>query len=265
VPFVRVIAVVVVGLLPAVVLAQEPGAVTLRLAEHLAALGRHDACAVEALRALHEGGPSVPCLDRASACLIQAGRADTALRLLTDRTDEPALRDRVCMLRATIAAASELPQTCTTTDIAMAQALTAERWTDARRLIAIGNGIPAPLQSDATSWLDRAAALPRPSPLLAAGLSAVLPGLGRVYVGKWQDGLVSFGLVGTPAWFAYDGFREVGVTSVRGWLLGTVAAVLYAGNVYGSYVGAEVMEREAREALTADVRRGLLVHAAADR
>ena len=103
--------------------------------------------------------------------------------------------------------------------------------------------------------LRRYDALPRKSPLLAGALSAAIPGLGRVYIGRWPDGLLSFLLVGTTGALAAQGFYEEGRGSVRGWILGGVAALLYAGNVYGSAVGAVVQRREAEDALMQEVDR----------
>jgi TM2 domain-containing membrane protein YozV len=98
-------------------------------------------------------------------------------------------------------------------------------------------------------------ALPRKSPALAAALSMVVPGLGRVYIGRWPDGLMSFLLIGTTAFLAAQGFYAEGQGSVRGWILGGVAGLLYAGNVYGSAVGAVLQRRDAEAALMQEVDR----------
>jgi TM2 domain-containing membrane protein YozV len=98
-------------------------------------------------------------------------------------------------------------------------------------------------------------ALARKSPLLAGALSAVVPGLGRVYIGRWPDGLLSFLLVGTTGALAAQGFYDEGRGSVRGWILTGVAALLYAGNIYGSAVGAVVQRRDAEDALMQEVDR----------
>ncbi|MGI5860913.1 MAG: hypothetical protein ACOX6T_02530 [Myxococcales bacterium] len=60
-------------------------------------------------------------------------------------------------------------------------------------------------------------------------------------------------LVGAPAGLAAHGFHEQGWASVRGWVLGALAAVLYVGNVYGSAVGALVYNDEQRERLLEEV------------
>ena len=103
--------------------------------------------------------------------------------------------------------------------------------------------------------LSRYDALPSKSPLLAGALSAVVPGLGRVYLGRWQDGLVSFVLVGLAAVLSAQGFHDEGSHSVRGWIVGSAGALLYVGNVYGSAVGAVVQRRDAEDALGQEVDR----------
>ena len=141
-------------------------------------------------------------------------------------------------------------------------------WREARLQLGVGAQPPAPAAASlspgatASAWqqqdrelLRRYDALPRKSPLLAAALSMVVPGLGRVYLGRWPDGLLSFLLIGTTGALAAQGFYQDGRGSVRGWILGGVAALLYAGNVYGSAVGAVVQHRDAEDALMQEVDR----------
>jgi hypothetical protein len=66
---------------------------------------------------------------------------------------------------------------------------------------------------------------------------------------------MSFLLVGTTAFLSAQGFYAEGEGSVRGWILGGVAGLLYAGNVYGSAVGAVVQRRDAEQALMQEVDR----------
>jgi TM2 domain-containing membrane protein YozV len=144
----------------------------------------------------------------------------------------------------------------------------ARHWREARLQLAAGPSGPAAPSSvispapTLSTWqqedrelLRRYDALQRKSPLLAAALSMVVPGLGRVYLGRWPDGLLSFLLVGTTAALAAQGFYQEGQGSVRGWILGGAAALLYAGNVYGSAVGAVVQCHDAEDALMQEVDR----------
>jgi hypothetical protein len=78
--------------------------------------------------------------------------------------------------------------------------------------------------------------LRRRSPLLSASMSAILPGSGRAYCGRWGDALVNLIVVGASAGGSvalWESDREFALT------LGVLSAFFYAGNVYGSYVGAK--------------------------
>ena len=250
----------------------------LGLATQLRDMGRPEACAVEALRHWH----TVPtdhaqALQLATSCLISAGRPSAALRLLqqpevaSELAANPALLTRRCLLQAVLAPEVALPDGCSPVQAAdpvrvqagasvAMRALAQDQWPAAEAALEAEPAHPilAPWQQQSRRWLVQAAELPSPSPWAAALLSAAVPGLGRVYVGKWQDGLPSLALIGLPAMFAAQGFANNGRESARGWILGSVAAVLYGGNVVGSYVAAQVVTAQAVAQLHADVRSGLL-------
>jgi TM2 domain-containing membrane protein YozV len=97
-------------------------------------------------------------------------------------------------------------------------------------------------------------ALPHKSPVLSAALSALVPGSGKVYCGRIIDGIYSFLLVSGSSWLAYEGFRDHGVSSGKGWVFGSAATLLYAGNIYGSGVTARIYNRGETERLLNDVR-----------
>ncbi len=81
---------------------------------------------------------------------------------------------------------------------------------------------------------DEASGVAFKSPALAAGLSAIIPGSGKIYAGYWQDGLISVLMIGLTSWQAYRGFNQDGASSVYGWIYGGFAGALYLGNIYGS-------------------------------
>ncbi len=87
------------------------------------------------------------------------------------------------------------------------------------------------------------AQLPNRSPFLAGVLSAVLPGAGRLYTGRFGDAFTSLFIVGLTGWQAYDGFQRDGLSSVKGWTLGTLCGTFYVGNIYGSVLSARVYNR----------------------
>jgi len=76
-------------------------------------------------------------------------------------------------------------------------------------------------------------------PALAASLSAILPGSGKIYSRQWKDGLLSLLLVSVNAWQSYRGFSKYGSRSAYGWVFGTLAVGFYTGNIYGSYQAAK--------------------------
>ena len=84
---------------------------------------------------------------------------------------------------------------------------------------------------------------PHKSPVVAAGLSAVVPGLGKVYTKDYGDALMSFLFVGLNAWQAYRGFKKDGLQSTRGWIFAGIGASFYLGNVWGSAKAAKRFNR----------------------
>ncbi len=73
---------------------------------------------------------------------------------------------------------------------------------------------------------------------LAGIMSAIIPGSGKIYVGETADGIVAFITTTVFAFIAYDNFKAGHTT--RAWIWTGVAALFYAGNVYGSVAAAQV-------------------------
>ena len=92
-------------------------------------------------------------------------------------------------------------------------------------------------------YATQGAKLPTRSPFLAGFFSAIVPGTGRIYTGRVGDALNSLLTVGLTGWQAYDGFRRDGLSSVKGWTLGTLSGIFYVGNIYGSVISARVYNR----------------------
>lgn len=82
--------------------------------------------------------------------------------------------------------------------------------------------------------------MPHKSPLLAASLSAVLPGAGKAYTKDWADGVVSLVFVGLNTWQAWRRFDREGSNTVWGYVHGGFALGFYAGNIYGSHKAARM-------------------------
>lgn len=75
---------------------------------------------------------------------------------------------------------------------------------------------------------------PHKSPLLAGLMSGIVPGTGKIYTGRWKDGLFSLLLLGTSGWQAYRIISRKGIENPGAWFFGGMAVGFYTGNVYGS-------------------------------
>ena len=93
------------------------------------------------------------------------------------------------------------------------------------------------------NFSEAGADLPTRSPFLAGVFSTIVPGAGRLYTGKFGDAFTSLFIVSLTGWQAYDGFRRDGLSSVKGWTLGTLCGTFYVGNIYGSVISARVYNR----------------------
>jgi len=85
------------------------------------------------------------------------------------------------------------------------------------------------------------------SGLIAGLLSTALPGTGKIYVGRYEDGFFSLMTIGLYCWQAANGFNRNGKHSVKGWAYGTLGAIFYLGNIYGSAVAAKLHNEKIEE------------------
>lgn len=82
------------------------------------------------------------------------------------------------------------------------------------------------------------------NPVFAGLMSTVIPGSGKIYTGRVMDGFYSMILIGLMEWQAYKGFHKDGVSSVRGWVYGTLGAVSHLGNIYGSVAAVKIYNKK---------------------
>lgn len=87
---------------------------------------------------------------------------------------------------------------------------------------------------------DELKTIKRKSPLLAASMSAIIPGSGKFYCGRIADGIISMLFTGLNGWQAYRGFTQRGPDSAYGWIFTSLTAGFYFGNIYGSYKAAKI-------------------------
>ena len=78
------------------------------------------------------------------------------------------------------------------------------------------------------------------SPFVAGALSALVPGLGKVYAGQWGEGISAFLITGSLMGVTVENWVRCGVTNWKTICAGLLTAVFYAGNIYGSVVTVKV-------------------------
>ena len=122
-----------------------------------------------------------------------------------------------------------------------------KRWSEAGEVFKTLQGSKAASVSQKAivyhNFAEAGADLPTRSPFLAGILSTIVPGAGRLYTGRLGDALTSLFTVTLTGWQAYDGFRRDGLSSVKGWTLGTLSGIFYVGNIYGSVISVRVYNR----------------------
>lgn len=69
---------------------------------------------------------------------------------------------------------------------------------------------------------------------VAVGLSAIVPGLGKLYAGQYGDALFSFITTGVLAGLTAYSFQTDGTTSWKPWVYGVSCGIFYSANLYGS-------------------------------
>jgi len=75
-------------------------------------------------------------------------------------------------------------------------------------------------------------------------LSAALPGAGKVYAGKTGEGIASFLIVAASGATAYENYKKSGFKNAKTILFGSLFAVLYIGNIYGSVFTVKLANEE---------------------
>ncbi len=75
----------------------------------------------------------------------------------------------------------------------------------------------------------------RKSPLLAAVLSTIIPGLGKVYIGNYRSGLFSFFTLSVFGVQAFESYQKKGVEHILTLANGGFFAGYYFANITGSY------------------------------
>ena len=86
------------------------------------------------------------------------------------------------------------------------------------------------------------------SPVVAAVASALLPGAGKIYAGKIGEGVSAFLLTGIMGAITAEHWVKDGPSNWKTIVPGLLGAVLYAGNIYGSYMSVSIYNTNLKDA-----------------
>lgn len=103
------------------------------------------------------------------------------------------------------------------------------------------------------SLIEKKLKIKEKNPLLAGGMSLIIPGLGKLYAGEKKDALFNFLTIGLGAWQTYYSFKNSGVKSVSGWLYGGITLFFHSGNIYGSYSSAKSFNQKQHSYLNEEI------------
>lgn len=91
--------------------------------------------------------------------------------------------------------------------------------------------------------------LKRKSAFLAGLLSAVVPGSGKAYAGRWNQGLASFVIVGVLGAQVYELYRKKGFDTPLLYIIGGAFSAFYVGNIWGSALSVQIEKDEKVKAI----------------
>jgi len=89
------------------------------------------------------------------------------------------------------------------------------------------------------NYCMQGATLKTKSPFFAGSLSAVIPGMGKIYTERTKDAFTSFVTTGVFGYLAYRNYQEDGVKSLRFNIYAGLSLVFYLSNIYGSVISAK--------------------------
>lgn len=85
------------------------------------------------------------------------------------------------------------------------------------------------------------------SPWLAAGMSAIIPGAGKIYAGQTGPGVASFLAVGSLAAITAEQWNHHGAKDWRTIVAGSLCGIFYIGNIYGSWVSVSIQRQNIKD------------------
>lgn len=139
-------------------------------------------------------------------------------------------------------------------DLKLATILLGKEWKDAG---VYKNKFNNQINPSLVEITNQGLSLRKKSPVLAGLFSAIIPGSGKIYAGKWKDGLVSFLMTSTAAFMSVRGFNK-NPKSFYPWAMGTLSVVYYSGNVYGSAQSALKYNKDKEDEMVSKTRAYIL-------
>lgn len=121
----------------------------------------------------------------------------------------------------------------------------------------------SPYRPQADSFLEVWTSTPaipnykKKSPVLAAAMSAVIPGAGKVYAGDLRSGVSTFIIVGALGAIVAESAHKLGWNDWRTISLSSVLGLFYIGNIYGSAITVSVVKNTYQDAQKATLLFGL--------
>ncbi|NLJ10794.1 MAG: hypothetical protein GX438_10710 [Treponema sp.] len=102
----------------------------------------------------------------------------------------------------------------------------------------------------ASNTLQNIQSLPKKSPVLAASLSTLIPGLGQMYSGHWFDAIQAFTMIGSFALASYGVYlyeKANNGSYIYTGVLGAITLSFHLSNIYGAYKTAGFYNQKQKE------------------
>jgi hypothetical protein len=90
------------------------------------------------------------------------------------------------------------------------------------------------------------------NPKIAALLSAVIPGSGKLYSGHWKDAIFAFIFISGSSWLTCHSVKNDGINA-KSLLYGSITLCFYSANIYGSFKSAREYNRKVNQNITKEV------------
>lgn len=95
-----------------------------------------------------------------------------------------------------------------------------------------------------SNWISGADNISVKSKPLAIGLSALLPGAGKIYLRRNRDGVTTLLTTAFCTWQCVDGYNQKGIRSAKGWLFSLISSTFYIANLYGTSLAVDLYNNE---------------------